>query len=64
LRLQSETVSSQALNLVMRRIIELERAVIEIPKRLRRVWMSTVQTLRRGLRGASIPALYTHNARG
>ena len=37
LRLQSGIVSSQALNLAMRRIIELERSVIQLAERLRRV---------------------------
>ena len=46
LRLQSEIGSSQALNFAMRRIIELERSVIQLAERLRRVWMSTVQRLR------------------
>jgi hypothetical protein len=37
LRLQSAIVSSQATNLAMRRIIELERSVISLAERVRRV---------------------------
>jgi hypothetical protein len=37
LRTQSGIVSSQAMNLAMRRILELERSVIHLADRLRRV---------------------------
>ena len=37
LRMQSGIVSSQAINLAMRRILELERSVIHLADRLRRV---------------------------
>jgi hypothetical protein len=37
LRMQSGIVSSQAINLAMRRILELERSVVHLAERLRRV---------------------------